>query len=222
MPDYIPSSDAEFDDWIDNFTSNLQPQHGSTQTPTANTSEDALTQAQAEWASAFAEFKTTRGAAEAARQAKDAARQRLEAAVRTRARAIQADANVTDATRTALGLTVHAQTRTAAAAPTTRPIARVDTSQRLRHTISFSDEETPNSRRKPDGVRGCELWVKVGDPAPADPDELRFLALDTATPYVAEYDGADAGKTAHYMLRWLSTRGEAGPWSQTVSATITS
>lgn len=69
-------------------------------------------------------------------------------------------------------------------------------------------------------MRGCEIWVKVGDPAPTDPSQLSFLALDTASPYVAEYDGADAGKTAHYMLRWVNTREEKGPWSQTVSATI--
>jgi len=31
--------------------------------------------------------------------------------------------------------------------------------------------------------------------------------------------GPDGGKTAHYMVRWLSTRGEAGPWSATASAT---
>jgi hypothetical protein len=97
----------------------------------------------------------------------------------------------------------------------------VDTSQRLRHTISFVDELTPNTRGKPDGVSGCEVWVKVGNAAPADPSELKYLATDTRTPYVAEFDGADAGKTAYYMLRWVSTRGETGPWSQTVSGTIT-
>ena len=32
--------------------------------------------------------------------------------------------------------------------------------------------------------------------------------------------GADANKVAHYMLRWGSTRGEPGPWSETASATI--
>jgi hypothetical protein len=50
--------------------------------------------------------------------------------------------------------------------------------------------------------------------------ELSFLALDSRTPYLAEYDGEDAGKTAHYMLRWVSARGEVGPWSVTVSATV--
>ena len=32
--------------------------------------------------------------------------------------------------------------------------------------------------------------------------------------------GADGNKVAHYMLRRESTRGEAGPWSETASATI--
>jgi hypothetical protein len=105
--------------------------------------------------------------------------------------------------------------------PTTRPIVSVDTSQRLRHTINFTDETTPNSRAKPAGAMGCEIWVKVGDPAPTDPAQLRFLATDTRTPYVAQYNGEDAGKVAHYMLRWVNTKGEQGPWSQTVSATIT-
>ena len=214
MPDYIPSSDAEFNDWLDNFTTTLSKTNGHDQ-------DAALATAQSDWATKFADYKTKRAASEAARQAKDEARQTLETAVRARARAVQADASVSNATRAALGLTVRDETRTATQAPTTRPIADIDTSQSLRHTINFFDEQTPNSRRRPDGVRGCEIWVKVGDPAPTDPDELRFLALDSATPYLVEYDGADAGKIAHYRLRWSSTRGEVGPWSQIVSAMIT-
>jgi hypothetical protein len=44
--------------------------------------------------------------------------------------------------------------------------------------------------------------------------------LDVANSYVAEFEGKDAGKTAYYMLRWVTTRGEKGPWSETVAATI--
>ena len=33
-------------------------------------------------------------------------------------------------------------------------------------------------------------------------------------------DPADGGKTAHYLFRWANTRGEPGPWSETISATI--
>jgi hypothetical protein len=40
------------------------------------------------------------------------------------------------------------------------------------------------------------------------------------TPYTADFDGADGAKQAHYMLRWVNTRGETGPWSETATATI--
>ena len=79
-------------------------------------------------------------------------------------------------------------------------------------------------RDKTAGVMGCEIWVKVtnpGEAAPTGADGLSFLSLDTASPYIAEYDGANGGKTAHYMLRWVKSSGEKGPWSETVSATIT-
>lgn len=35
-----------------------------------------------------------------------------------------------------------------------------------------------------------------------------------------EFTDPDGGKTAHYMVRWLSARSEAGPWSETASATV--
>ena len=52
------------------------------------------------------------------------------------------------------------------------------------------------------------------DAPPVDPDtDLTFLGLDTRTPYLAEYGGADGGKPAHYMARWVNAKGEKGPWS---------
>lgn len=33
---------------------------------------------------------------------------------------------------------------------------------------------------------------------------------DTRTPYHADYAGTDANKVTHYVLRWVSTRGEKG------------
>ena|SRR5437868_4178711 len=220
MPnDYIPRSDTEFDRWQHSLVSQLGKDKAKFNV--ADAALNSLSDAQTKWANALTDHNAAQSNAEAKRQAKDEARRDYEGLLRAQARQLQNSPNTTDADRAALGLTVSDGRRTATPAPTTRPVAVVDTSQRLRHTINFSDEQTPNSRRKPDGVRGCEIWVKVGDPAPSDPDQLRFLALDTATPYVAEYDGADSGKTAHYMLRWLSTRGDAGPWSQTVSVTIT-
>jgi hypothetical protein len=90
----------------------------------------------------------------------------------------------------------------------------------LQHTIRFADSGTPTSKAKPAGVRGCEIWMKVGTPPPASASELAFVTLDTRTPHVIAFDGADGGKSVTYWLRWVSTRGEIGPWSAAVTATV--
>lgn len=103
----------------------------------------------------------------------------------------------------------------------TRPIGKVDTSQRLRHTISFADEATPDLKRKPAGTIGCAIYQKIGGAAPTDGKECVFVALDTATPYLNEFDGAEAGKMIHYMLRWALKDETYSAWSETISATVT-
>ncbi len=223
MPDYIPGSDTEFLAWAANFVSYIQA-HG----PELGIGPPDITPivtAQTDFDTKMADNVTAQQAAQSARQAKDASRDTLESAIRQLVRQLQASADVDDAERAALGITVPDTIRTTAAGGIdTRPIGSVDTSQRLRHEIRFVDEATPTSRAKPQGVMGCEIWVKVAaqsEAPPADPDELSFVAMDTASPYIVEYDGADGGKTAHYMLRWVKTGGEKGPWSETISATIT-
>lgn len=222
MPDYIPGSDTEFQAWIDNFVSYA----------TANLADLGLappdmipiSAAQSDFSTKFSANITAQQAAQSARQDKDDARDELEGLIRALVRRLQASPDVDDTEREGLGITVPDRIRTTSTGGIdTRPIGSVDTSQRLRHEIRFTDESTPTSRAKPKGVMGCEIWVKVADPgapAPTSPDELSFITLDTATPYTAEYDGRDGGKTAHYMLRWVKSNGEKGPWSETVSATI--
>jgi hypothetical protein len=104
--------------------------------------------------------------------------------------------------------------------PPTRPAPTVLARQRLAHASWFDEEELPTKKAKPAVAIGAEIWLKIGDTPPADPSELSFLALDTNTPYLAQYTGAPAGKKAQSMLRWVSTRGDKGPWSETASPTI--
>lgn len=46
------------------------------------------------------------------------------------------------------------------------------------------------------------------------------MAIDTNTPYMNEFDPAQGGSMGHWVARWVNTRGESGPWSDVVSATI--
>ena len=43
--------------------------------------------------------------------------------------------------------------------------------------------------------------------------------MATKPSVTAEYRAADGGK-AVYMLRWVNTRGEKGPWSEVTTATV--
>lgn len=36
----------------------------------------------------------------------------------------------------------------------------------------------------------------------------------------ADFPSSEAGKTAYYALRWVSTRGDKGPWSEVTAATV--
>ncbi|MBK8269966.1 MAG: hypothetical protein IPK83_17380 [Planctomycetes bacterium] len=72
-------------------------------------------------------------------------------------------------------------------------------------------------------MAGAELrlvLLPASTPAPADPAEFDFHSLATRTPAFVEFAPANGGQTAHYVARWLSTRGQPGPWSATMSATV--
>jgi hypothetical protein len=148
---------------------------------------------------------------------KNVARDKLMATIRQIFADIPASV-LTDQDRNVLGISAPNTTRSRNPVPVTKPIAQVDTSNRLEHIISFTDED--GSSAKPDGVRGCQIWIKIGSAA-TDPSELSYIATDTRSPYIYTFDGKDAGKVACYWLRWENTRGETGPWSDAVMATIT-
>jgi len=72
-------------------------------------------------------------------------------------------------------------------------------------------------------VISTDVWVRVAAPAPGPPGgpaELGFVLLSTRTPAVGEFSGGQSGQTPHYMLRWIGTRAEAGPWSEAARATV--
>ena len=223
--DYIPSSDTGFQAWAANFVTYANENLAGLGLTAADMA--AITNYQMDFSEALTNLVTAQQSAQAARQTKDDYRDQLETEIRQLVRRLQASPQVEDSERAALGITVPDTVRTmtmSVGGIDSRPLGVVDTSQRLRHEIRFSDEATPTSRAKPAGVMGCEIWVKVlsaGEAAPAGSDGLSFLSLDTSSPYIAEYEGNDGGKTAHYMLRWVKKNGDKGPWSETISATIT-
>ncbi len=123
--------------------------------------------------------------------------------------------------RAGLGLPALDGTRTTAPAPTSKPvIIKVDSTQRLIHIVHWVDENTPGSKAKPPGVKRAILLLKIGV-APTGPADMPEAAADSATPYLMQFDAADAGKTAHWAICWENSAGQRGPCSAVTSWTIT-
>ena len=218
MPDYIPPKDKDFNDWLHIFCAFAHAEKVTL--GIADTQDTALMAGQTSWNVDHPAQLSAQNASEQATQVKKATRSGLETLIREIVSGVQANPSVTNEQKAALGITIYKETKTPSPVPITRPMAEVDNKNRLQHTINFFDEKTPKSKAKPDGVRGCEIWEKIGGTPPADKGELVYVATDSKTPYVNHFSGTDAGKTVHYWLRWINTRGEVGPWSETISVTI--
>lgn len=138
--------------------------------------------------------------------------------IRRLAASIQSNPAVSDELRSVMGLTIRKTRRSPNPVPVTTPVGEIDNSQRLQHRLRFRDAGAAN-KRKPHGVRGCEIWCVIG-PEPLGPAQARYLGTATRSPFIAAFNPADAGKTAHHYLRWVNTRNQPGPWSATHAATI--
>lgn len=218
--DFIPEGADEFNVWLKNFVAKLDANKD--KFTLAAGSSTALGQQQADYEQALAAEETARIDFEAKREARRALRRQAETEARAAVRAVQADKTVTDALRAELQIPLRDAPSAPAPPLTSRPVVTIDFSQRLRHTLEYRDSDTPTSRARPAGATGCEFQVYLGTSAPTGTSQFKYLDTDASSPLLVEYTDADAGKTAYYMGRWVNTtRGEKGPWSETVSAVIT-
>jgi len=218
---FIPRPDGGFDTWAQNYGQQLHAwweQQGLDLKDLEN-----FDQALSAWQAAWPAHVTAQAAALAARETKDRQRDALEAAARPLARFVQSYPTTTDADRARMGITVAKTERTPSAAPTTRPTGSILTGNRLTQDLTLVDEANPTRRAKPRGVRCAEVWqtlVDAGQPIPTDPALFRFINVTTKSTVRATFTPEDGGKTAVYLLRWVSTRNQPGPWSDPVTGTV--
>ncbi|MDP1661048.1 MAG: hypothetical protein Q8L55_03955 [Phycisphaerales bacterium] len=218
---YMPRPDGDFESWIANFLPAVDDFW--TEQGLDKNDLDALKDAAAVWQSAYPSHVAAQAAAESAAAAKRAARAALEAQVRPITNFVQSFSATTDADRAELGISIRDTSRTPVPPPATAPAVSVAAAGRLTHQLRLTDSATPTRRGKPRGTTGAEVWFALttpGLPAPQDPAAYRFLALTTKTTLRTDFKPAEGGKTASYMLRWVNTRGEVGPWSEVATGTV--
>ena len=214
--DNIPSSDPAFHNWVGPFAGFVSTNATAWGLDPAVVTP--LTNAVATWTTAYPAHGTAQRASFAASKTKKQARAALEGVARPLIQSLQTNSKVTDAQRKQMKINVRTTKRSRVAVPTTAPQPVIDTSQRLRHIVNYVDSTFGGG--KPAGVSYCEIWAKIGGPAPTDESQLVYLGNATKSPQLEEFSATQAGQMVWYWLRWVNTRGEFGPWSVQVSATI--
>jgi hypothetical protein len=218
---YIPRPDGDFSAWATNYYDAVKDwwlAQGLKESDLL-----PLQQALNIWISAYPSHIAAQAAAEGARQAKDAARAALEKQIRPITNFVQGYPATTNAARAEMGITVRDTSPSPAPAPTSRPLALVESGQRLTHQLRLVDESTPTRRARPKGIQRAEVFVALtppGQPAPSNPHEYRYIGSVTRGETTLSFDVEKGGMQAHYLSRWVSTSGATGPWSDTASATV--
>lgn len=213
MADFIPQSDIEFNTWFLNLCAIVNDSYADYGlTAGQNT---ALQTSLSNWTAGWNALNIAKNTLAAATETKDGYRATANDEARLVNTLAQADSACTPTMKETAGLPVHDSTRTRVSVPATAPsVLSAVTQSALNQIIEFRDAATPDSKAKPAGVVGAQIYVKVGGTTPPinGDDGMTFAGLDTRTPYLANFAPADAGKNVYYCLRWQNTRGETGPW----------
>lgn len=219
MPDYIPRTDAEFDNWQNNLS-----QQSETNAIAWGIPDEVMTGFKAEknnWTAAYAKASNKQNRTSADVNTKNETEAVYKKFIRGFAQQwLINNPKVSDSDRVRMNITVKTGTRTPVPTPETFPIGTADFSIRLQHTLAYYDQASAHSNAKPEGVHGCEVFMKADGEMPASPGDYTYLGTCTASPYVVKFDSSKVGKTAYYLLRWVNSRGETGPWSTMISAMI--
>ena len=219
--DYLPGKDLELQTWMNKFMLYLGANLAHFGLVAADIADMQLSETDFSMArfNTEAALTTYRGLV----QDKNLKRETMESLIRPMVARLQTYPETTNQDREELGIPLRGVAPTVPVGIDTsvdRPIATVNISQRLKHTLRIQNQnEDVITAGKPAGVRAVEVWAKVG-PAPVDETDVTYVDVSTRNTVTVPYAGADGNKQAHYQMRWVYSNGEKGNWSEVVSATI--
>lgn len=150
---------------------------------------------------------------------KDETRNACEALVRLYSMQIKYNAGISTEDKAAIGISQPNPTRTSVNVPSTLVELGIVGALQGSHTLTYKDSTT-QQRAKPFGAALVELWCAVAETAGADVNLARPCGLFTKNPIGIAFEPADNKKVATYWGRWVSRKGQFGPWSIPVSMTI--
>lgn len=218
-PPYIPNGDADFENWLANFSTLLTAAPATYGLIAADAA--AVAAQQAAWSAAYtaAIGGTTRGPFTIA--TKDTARVTALATVRPYAQLIANNAGVSVDDKIAIGVNPRTNPPSPITVPATYPLISVVSATMLNHVLRFRDQlASPSVKSKPYGVMSVQLFGMTSVTPVTDPTTLPLIIAATKTPLQVNWDSAAANKLAYYAGRWATRTGLVGPWSPIVAFTV--
>jgi hypothetical protein len=220
---YIPTQEAAFATWVDNFSAYVTANYTALGLALSDATALASMTSTYDTAYSAAIAGSTRGPMSV--NVKDVARANVTQRARQLATIMQANPSVTDAQKTALGITLRKGSLTPVPAPTSSPLLTFIAATPLQHTLRWADQTTPALRAMPFGVIALELdvWVYtpvVPPPPPGPPSAPTMVLTLTKQPGAINFTSAQKGMTAYYLGNWRTRTGLQGPVSNSISQII--
>ena len=123
------------------------------------------------------------------------------------------------ADKLALGIHTPSTAHTTVAAPNAAPEVRISNGESLQLVITMHDVAT-GKKAKPKGVGFMEVWYKIGDPAPvAITDCVNKVNIHKSGDPI-NFTLADKAKLVYLFCRWVSVKGESGPWTTLITGVV--
>jgi hypothetical protein len=216
--DYIPEADADAANWMRAFADGLRA------TPEAYMLTPPVAEHVGEVVRGFLEAllvssneATRTKVTVCAKDEKRAAAQRL---CRTYAALIKHNLGIDDGLKVAIGVPPLRVSRSRRNVPASSPHLDIVCATPGMHVLRYHETGIPDSRAMPFGATSLHLYKAVGE-GPKNPlSEARLCGVFTKNPVRVKHDPAETNSVATYYARWVSQRGEFGPWSLPASMTI--
>lgn len=219
--DLVKANDSEFLDQITAFHTFIEA-NPAAYGFTAGEADDLKTDKNLFGAS-LGDFTTKNTAARAAREKKDTDRDPAEERFRWMAGQFNKRPNVTNAERISAGIPPKSDAVGSITADLgSAPLILVEQAGIHEHVIRFfMPSSDSGSTKKPQGIDGAKLFMKIDGAPSTNLKEYGFIAFDKKSPYNYSHEATDAGKQAHYIALWATDEEEHSAQSETFSLMIT-
>ncbi len=219
--DYVPKSDIEFDQWLENFK-NYVVAHA-TQLGISTMEKSTLVAKWSDWNTAYQDKIVAKTTYHGKVETSDYRQDDVEKYARYIAQRATSYAGTDDEAREGMRITVRDTTLTPLSEDVvinaTPPTVYIDHSQPRVAIVHFGDNpKNENENAKPRGIRGAKIWFHLGG-LPAEGEDWSFLADDTNSPYNHIVNN-NASITIAYRAQWFDKRMRLGPLGDPITVAI--